>query len=344
MSAGYEALATKAKAIYGKRIGRQDLERIASMRSVDGVLDQLRQLPGWSHAAEHLPQDALLTRATLEAALRKQIRQEYLSLLAFVPQKDRKIMEFPILRAEMDEILAALRHLHASIYKEVEPLPPAFMSHTRVDVQALHRCTTYDGLVEATQGSIYHDALERLRSADGSLPDYGVTEALLNGVYYRHLQGIIRRRYDGEVRRILEKSVGSQVDMLNLMHILRMKRYFPQEDNYLPVLLPYHYKLKPQMIHAMCAAPSAQAVLELSEQTPYGSVFGRESGEALNDLYTATLYRTSRHQLMMGKPSIYSAVALMNLREIELKAVVSAVEAAKYQMALNTSILDMMDR
>lgn len=344
MSAGYEALATKAKAIYGRRISRQDLERIAGMRSVHEVLDQLRQLPGWSHAAEHLPQDALLTRATLETALRKQIRQEYLSLLAFVPQKDRKIMEFPILRAEMDEILAALRHLHASIYKEVEPLPPAFLSHTRVDVQALHRCTTFDGLVEATRGSIYHDALERLRSTDGSLPDYGVTEALLSGVYYRHLQGIIRRRYDGDVRRILEKSVGSQVDMLNLMHILRMKRYFPQEDNYLPVLLPYHYKLKPQMIHAMCAAPTGEAVLELAQQTAYGRIFGRDCGEDLNHLYIATLYRASRHQLMMGKASIYSAVALMNLREFELKAVVSAVEAAKYQMALNPSILDTMDR
>ncbi len=344
MSAGYEALATKAKAIYGRRIGRQDLERIAAMRSVGDVLDQLRQLPGWSRAAEHLPQDALLTRATLESALREQIRQEYLSLLAFVPQKDRQIMEFPIVRAVMDEILAALRHLHASIYKEVEPLPPAFMSHTKVNVQALRRCTTYDGLVEATQGCIYHDALERLRSPDGALPDYGVTEALLGGVYYRYLQGIIRRKYEGEVRRTLEKSVGSQVDMLNLMHILRMKRYFPQEDNYLPVLLPYHYKLKPQMIHAMCAAPNAEAVLELAQQTPYGSIFGKDSGEAINHLYTATLYRTSRHQLMMGKPSIYSAVALMNLREIELKAVVSAVEAAKYQMALDTSILDMMDR
>ena len=210
--------------------------------------------------------------------------------------------------------------------------------------QALRRCTTYDGLVEATRGSIYHDALERLRSADGALPDYGVTEALLSGVYYQKLQSIIRRKYDGDVRRILEKSVGSQVDMLNLMHILRMKRYFPQEDNYLPVLLPYHYKLKPQMIHAMCAAPNAEAVLELAQQTPYGRIFDQNSGEDLNYLYTATIYRTSRRQLMMGKPSIYSAVALMNLREIELKAVVSAVEAAKYQMALNPSILDMMDR
>ena len=64
MSAGYEALATKAKAIYGKRITRQDLEHLAGMRSVDDVLAELRQLPGWSHAAEHLPQDALFAGST----------------------------------------------------------------------------------------------------------------------------------------------------------------------------------------------------------------------------------------------------------------------------------------
>lgn len=344
MSAGYEALATKAKAIYGRRIGKQDLERLAGMRTVDDVLDQLRQLPGWSRAGEYLPQDAHLTRATLEYALRQQIRQEYLSLLAFVPQKDRDLMEFPMMRAAMDEILAALRHLHASVYREVEPLHPVFASHSKLDVNAVRRCTTYDGLVEATQGSMYHDALERLRSPGGALPDYGVTEALLGGVYYKRLQSIVRRKYDGDVRRILEKSVGSQVDMLNLMHILRMKRYFPQEDNYLPVLLPYHYKIKPQMIHAMCAAPNAEGVLELAQQTPYGRIFDRECGEDLNHLYATALYRTSRRQLMMGKPSIYSAVALLNLREIELKAVVSAVEAAKYQMALDPSVVDVLDR
>ena len=343
MSAGYEALATKAKAMYGKRIRRQDLERIAAMESTQQVVEELSQHPGWNHAAQHLPQDAILTRAVLEQALRSQIRGEYLRLSAFIPQKDRPLMEFPVLRSEMEQILAALRRLHASMFKEMEPLPTAYILHSKVDLEGLRRCTTYDGLVEATRGSIYHAALDRLRDGEGVLPDYGVTEALLQGVYYRHLHRIIRRRYEGDVRRVLERSVGSQVDLLNLMHILRMKQYFPQEENYLPVLLPYHYKIKPQLIHAMCDAPNPEGVLELAESTPYASVFRDLGQRDLQHLYTATLYRLSRKELMMGKPSIYSGVAYMNLREVELKAVVSAVEAAKYHMSLDPSFLEIMD-
>lgn len=343
MSAQYEALATKAKAMYGKRVRSADLIRITDLRSVDDILAELRQLPGWATAAASLPEGVLLTRARLEDALRDQVRKEGLRLAAFVPQQDRGILEFPILKAEQERILAALRRLQASMFKEVEPLPPGYLMRTKVDLEGLRRCQDFDGLVNAAQGSIYYDALNRLRSGGGELPDYGVTEALLESVYYRHILRLIRRRYDGDVRRTMEKSVGVQVDMLNIMHILRLKRYFPQEDNYLPVLQPFHYRVKPEQIHAMCTAPTAEGVLELVEATPYASVFRDVRMEELNHAYHAALYKFSRRQLMMGKPSIYSAVAYMNLRELELGAVVSAVEASKYRLPLDRSFLNIME-
>lgn len=41
--------------------------------------------------------------------------------------------------------------------------------------------------------------------------------------------------------------------------------------------------------------------------------------------------RMSRRQLMMGRPSIYSAVAFLNLRELEMKELVTVIETVKYQ-------------
>ena len=35
---------------------------------------------------------------------------------------------------------------------------------------------------------------------------------------------------------------------------------------------------------------------------------------------------------MMGQPSIYSAVAFLNLRELELKELVTVIETVKYQV------------
>ena len=338
MSARYEALATKARAMYGRHLGAADLERISRLRSVQDVLSDLRQHPAWAQAAQAIPEDVILTRARLEDALRSQVRQEELRLMSFIPQEDRALMEFPILRSELERILAALRRLHASMAKEVEVLPRAYLARTKVNLKALRECTDFNALADATQGSIYFDALNRLRQTEG-LPDYGVTEALLWSVYYRYMLQLIRRRYSGDVRRLLEQAMGSQVDMLNMMHVLRMKQYFPQEDNFLPVLFPFHYKVRPEQISAMCSAPTPQAVLELTEATPYGKVFRNVAPEDLQDRYNEILYRLSRRQLRMGKPSVYTAVAYLNLRELELKTVVSAVEASKYRQDLDPSLL-----
>lgn len=343
MNVRYDALAVKARAMYGRRVRREDLKRITDLRSIDDIADELRQLSGWAEATASLPAGQLLTRATLESALRAQVRREGLRLAAFVPQKDRPIMDFPIVRSELELIMAALRRLHASMFKEVEPLPEAYLTHTRVDPEGLRRCTDFAGLLEAVKGSIYYAPLSRLQSDEGTLPDYGVTEALLSSVYYRHILELIRKQYDGPVRRVLEASVGIQVDMLNIMHVLRLKRYFPEEDNYLPVLLPFHHKLRPEQLRAMCAAPDADAVMELVEATPYADTFRGAKPQELHNLYSAALYKFSRRQLVMGKPSIYSAIAYMNLREIELKAVVAAVEASKYRLTLDPTFLQILE-
>ena len=47
MSAGYEALATKVKAMYGKRLRYADYVRLARMASVSEIYADLRQHPVW---------------------------------------------------------------------------------------------------------------------------------------------------------------------------------------------------------------------------------------------------------------------------------------------------------
>ena len=338
MSGGYEALAAKARAMYGKRLRADELEQISRMGRVQDVLSQLRQQPGWSQAVQVLPEGTVLTRAWLEEALRGQLRRECLRLSAFIPQEDRALMDFPILRVELERILGALRRLHARQYKRAEALPVGYAARARADLKALDCCEDFAGLVEAARGSIYHDALARQRQGD-ALPDYGVTEALLWSVYYRYMLRLVRLRYEGDTRKLLEQSIGGQVDVLNILHILRMKRYFPHEDNYLPVLLPYHYKLSVEQVRAMCAASGHQAVLDLVQATPYGRMFRGAGPGELGTLYRSALYRLSRRQLRMGKPSVYTAVAYLNLREIELQALVSAVEASKYHQELDPALL-----
>lgn len=331
MSAGYEALTTKVKAMYGKRLRFADFVRMAKMGSVGEVYADLRQQPVWGPAINRLGGDFKVGRARLEASLREQIRKEYVRLIPYIPRRDMELMDFPVLRSELGGLLFTLTRLQAGRAGEMETLPDRFILHSKTDESALPRCTDYDGLLEATRGSIYYEPLLHLRPAEGGLPDYTVTEARLFSVYYGHMLDVVKKRYEGDVRKTIQKGFGTQVDILNIMHILRLKNFFPAADDYLSVLFPLSYKLRPEQIQAMCAAGSADEVLAVVAGTPYAREFRNASVAGLQQIYDESMFRLCRRQLMLGKPSIYSTVAFLNLRMLEMKELITVIETVKYQ-------------
>ena len=123
MSAGYEALTTKVKAMYGKRLRYADFVRLSKLGSVSEIYADLRQHPVWGGAAARLTEEGKFGRARLEAALREQVREEYVRLTGFIPRKDRALMDFPVLRSELDGLLFTLTRLQAA--GEVDPALPA---------------------------------------------------------------------------------------------------------------------------------------------------------------------------------------------------------------------------
>lgn len=301
------------------------------MGSVDEVYADLRQQPVWGLAVSRLSGAAGLNRSRLEASLREQIRKEYVRLIPFIPQRDRELMDFPVLRSEMGGLLFTLTRLQAGQAREMEALPERFILNSKTDENALSLCTDYDGLLASTQGSIYYDPLLQLRPAEGGLPDYTVTESRLFSVYYGHMLDVVKKRYEGDVQKTIQKSFGTQVDILNIMHILRLKKFFPEAEDCLSILFPISYKLKPEQTRAMCAADGADGVLAVVAGTPYAKAFRNASMADLQRIYDETLFRLSRRQLMMGRPSIYSTVAFLNLRMLEMKELITVIETVKYQ-------------
>lgn len=329
----YGALYAKAKALYGKRLRQADFNRIAACRDVAEVAELLRGHPAWSASAQRLSGGVYVGRVELELALWQQFRQEYYSLLHFVPRQDRALMAFPVLLQEQRAILAALRRLQAG-----HPLStPQTVAHSALDWKAVLTCTDMDGLIAAAGRTIYAAALRRLRPAGGGLPDYTTAEVLLRTVYFSHMYRVIQRNYAGQVRQVLLRAYGEQIDLINLIHILRLKTYFPGERDYLPLLFPFNYRLRPQLIQALCAAPDAAGVFDLLKDSPYAGAFEHVEVAEVEDYYRRAFYLFNRRQLSSGPPSICTALAYLNLKELELRALVGMVEAVKYGVSPDLS-------
>lgn len=342
-TAEYGALAAKVRALYGKRLRPSDFEHMAVMKSVAEVLDYLRQHPSWGRASAVLSTSgwSYLGRVEAESVLWNELQLEYLSLANFVPRQDRPIMAFQVRLAELHAILDALRRLKAGKYA-LRPAASRITFRWKLDGRTLAACTTYDQLLESVHNTIYYQPLRRLRPAqNGELPDYTMCECVLRSTYFSHMLGIIRKQYRGETQKILLRSYGEQIDMLNLIHILRLKTFFPEtsKDACLAMLYPFNYRLRPEQLRSLCEAQDPESVLALISRTPYASNFeGARLGEA-ELYYRRAFYAFNKRQLLTGAPSVYTAMAYLNMKELELHGLVTIIESVKYGVPCNLDLV-----
>lgn len=343
----YGALSAKVHALYGKRLRREDFARLAGLKSEAEILDALREHPGWSRALSQCAPGSwsYVGRIEVEDALREELRLEYLDLAHYVPRADRPLMSFRIRIAERTAILNALRKLKAGRYAKGMPPASRIVVRGKVDVKALGACTSYDQLLAAARESIYYPALLHLRpEAGGPLPDYTAAECLLRSAYYAHMFRIARQTYRGNVQKTLFKAMGGQADLLNIIHILRLKTYFhdtPQEE-YPKVLLPFHDRLKPELTHRLCGAADAGEVFALLRESPYRDCFEGVEVQEAEEYYRRAMYAFDRHQLMCAPPSIYKAMAYIELKELELMVLINVIESVKYGVPYHAALAELV--
>ena len=299
----YGALSAKVRALYGKRLRSDDFARLAARRSEAEILDELRQHPGWSRALALVPPGAwgYVGRVEVERALQEELRLEYQSLAYYVPRE--------------------------------APPPPRIALHSRLDEAAAAACTTYDQLTEAARDTIYYSALRQLRPPrTDELPDFTRADAVLRTAYYAHLLRIVRSQYQGRTQKVLLRAIGEQIDLLNILHILRLKTYFPQtpREDYAGVLFPFQYRLTMDFLRRLCEAPGAEGAYELLRESPYGDCFDETAVDAVEEYYQRAVFRFNKRQLSAVPPSIYTAIAYLELKELELGVLVNVIESVKY--------------
>lgn len=343
----YGALSAKVRALYGKRLRTEDFARLAGLKSEAEILDALRQHPGWSRALSQCASGgwSYVGRIEVEAALREELRLEYLSLAHYVPREDRPLMGFRIRIAERTAILNALRRLKVGKYGMGMPPASRIVVLGKVDYKALRECASYDQLLAAAKGSIYYPVLLHLRPEPGRpLPDYTTAECLLRTAYFSHMFRIARQQYSGATQKTLLRAMGGQADLLNIIHILRLKTYFPDtpQEEYLTILLPFHDKLKPELVRQLCAAPDAGTVFELLKQTPYRDCFEGIQAVDAEEYYRRAMYLFNKHQLMCAPPSIYTAMAYLDLKEMEMMVLVNIIESVKYGVPYHAALAELI--
>ena len=181
------AVLAKARALYGSRLRAEDYRRLTDCHTMTELANELKALPLYANTlAEVNPTYA--RRAQLESLLRQSLYTRYDSLCRYDRSAGSKVYEYFTLCCEVDELTAAMRCLDAGRPGDyLFRLPEFLQQRCCIDLYALAKATSLDGILAAVAGTRWEKVLAPLQNAK---PDRGLTaqaEPLLQDFRHRAL-------------------------------------------------------------------------------------------------------------------------------------------------------------
>lgn len=133
---------------------------------------------------------------------------------------------------------------------------------------------------------------------------------------YEKLRECIRKSYRGLSRAALGKLLGAEADMLNLVYLMRLRRFPASLPEARARLIPVRMQLKGPMIDALLAAPDDEAVLHLLHSTPWAGVLTELSPAALDGAYERYMQSLCKKLVTGADASAAVPMAYMMLSEL----------------------------
>ena len=84
------------------------------------------------------------------------------------------------------------------------------------------------------------------------------------------------------------------------------------------------------------------AVFALLRDSPYRDCFDGVAVGAVEEYYQRAICRFNKRQLAAVPPSIYTAVAYLELKELELSVLINVIESVKYGVPYRAELADLV--
>lgn len=333
-----KAIATKARAMYGRRLRPADYEELIKKRSVGDIAAYLRDD---THYREVLGQvDAsIIHRGQLEHFLRSLRYIQYQRLIAY-DFGQQEIYRYLYVRDEIQQLLSLLRYLSARGQGQAGErydfhYDRSLLGHTSYDLEKLVTLKSYRELVDFLGDSPYGRILRRFPPDPSGQIDLMGCERELAIFYYRHLLEISRKGTGKGEQEAIRQMIYRRVDDENISRAYRLKRFFHRDKDFiLQNLLPFPTQ-STRLIHRMAAAESVAELHEILQGARLAAAADDPDGDFIESVILRDRNARSKRSLRNCQHPPVVLEAYMTQMEIELENVVRIIESVRYGLPPN---------
>ncbi len=329
----HSALSAKVYGLYGQRLKLDDFEELLKKRSVVEITEFLKDTPAYS-APLHGINEKLVHRGQIESILKRNLFEEYIKLYKFAKGNDKKTLEILFSKYEIEQILCFIRLFRANITNEfIYTIEDFIIKHSNIDFAKMSNCKTFDEFLSCLIGTDYYSILKNYKF--NSNTDFSYIETILYSYYYSNLIKKALPLFKGKIKDLLYKSLGSQIDIINITRIFRLKEYYNSEPSNINLhIIPIYYNINKFTINNMINSKTSQELMDVINNTVYSKLFSNSKFQYIKQYLYNFINIFSKLIMRSGIPSINVSIAYLNLKDIEINNIVAIIEGKRYGMSV----------
>ncbi len=342
MSFSANAVLAKSRAVYGRRLTREDYARLASMKSVSDVCEYLRQTPRYEKALSDV-NSRTIHRGRLEELLKRAVYDVFESFHIFDYSNCRSYFKFIVARVEIEQMIAAVSAvISKSSDYYIAALPQFIAEHSYFDLPAIASAENIKTAAEILRKTPYCSGKkikkmlsEAAATGELSIPEF---ESELYAEYYLNLLKLIENEFHGREKKEFKTAVLRTIDMENVVFIYRKAQFsgMTSGENRAS-LIPFKYRLSAEETEELAKEKSVEKIaLYLEKKGFYGT--NPETIELLTDSISQ---RELEKKLRLSQSPAVVYFALTQCLLIEMKNIRTLIEGVRYGLS-GTEILKML--
>lgn len=335
MSLKYSALAGKTRAMYGKLLTTEDYLELMRQKNVCDIATFLKQYTHYQTVLCDV-NECEIHRAHFENILRRSLLEDYRKLFCFSRGNVKEFLRIAYFKYEVESFKRLFRVLEMEGTTALAEDSLLFLrKYDTLNISNLAKAVNSQEFISNLKGTEYYQVLRPFLAEDERHNLFHIEMSL--DMYYLNLVLKKKKRLLlGTDAKVVDYSMGTEIDVLNLLWIYRGRMVYNLDRSVILGYLVHHrYKLSKELIYELVDAKDQESFKNLVSHTQYAGIFLSDSHGFFELNFSEYMYRIHRAFLRKYGFSIASALSYLHLKEYELSNIISIIEGIRYQLPMD---------
>ncbi len=332
------ALASKAKAMYGNRLRKNDYEELLRKNTVAEIAAYLKTETDYASSLKNIYENRI-HRGQLENLIRTHIFKRVLKLLKFAQLTKDEFYMSNIIHEEVDIILSSLRSLIPERFEDIETqgmlqeIPFYLSDYISFSLEKMVDLKTYAELLGTLKGTPYYDILKRNEPGSDDKIDYTLIERELSNYYYTNVFNVIGKVFKGSQKKKLEDIYRTQIELSNIIKIYRFKKFFKVTNAEIKKsMLTINTRMKSSKLDELISLPTAEDVLKALENSKY-QIFSDDQDYVFIEYYAEKIkYNLAKRYMHFSIETPLIFTSFVTLQQTEVQNLTNIIEGIRYDI------------